>query len=120
LKYKEKYALIRDIAIVELRWPLSKKGYHGVPFYNDDLEYGQEAYVYAFPLNWNPKRHLEKFKAKFLGFNVGNSKRSLEDLSDKPLVFDYDQEDGKLRGGASGGIVVDGHGSVICNLTALS
>lgn len=120
LKYKEKFALIRDIAIVELRWPLSKKGYHGVPFYNDDLQYGQEAYVYAFPLNWNPKRHLEKFKAKFLGYNVKNSKRSWEDLSDKPLVFDYDQEDGKLRGGASGGIVVDGQGRIIGVLNALA
>jgi hypothetical protein len=120
LKYKEKYALIRDIAIVELRWPLSTKGYHGVPFYNDDLEYGQEAYVYAFPFNWNPKRHLEKFKAKFLGYNVKYSKLSWEDLSDKPLVFDYSQEDGKLRGGASGGIVVDEQGRIIGILNALA
>lgn len=119
LKYKVKYALIRDIAILELRWPLSKKGYHGVPFYNDDLQNGQEAYVYAFPLNWNPKRHLEKFRAKFLGYNVKNSKRSWEDLSDKPLVFDYDQDDGKVRGGASGGIVVDEQGRIIGILNAL-
>ncbi len=120
LKTKEKFALIRDIAILELRWPLSKKGYHGVLFYNDDLQYGQDAYVYAFPYNWNPKRHLEKFKAKFLGYNVKNSKLSWEDLSDKPLVFDYDQEDGKLRGGASGGIVVDGQGRIIGILNALA
>ena len=120
LKRKEKFALIRDIAIVELRWPLSKKGYHGVPFYNDDLEYGQEAYVYAFPLNWNPKRHLEKFKAKFLGYNVKDSKLSWVDLSDKPLVFDYDREHGKLSGGASGGIVVDGQGRIIGILNALA
>jgi hypothetical protein len=118
LKYKEKFAFIRDIAIVELRWPLSKKGYHGVPFYNDDLQYGQEAYIYAFPLNWNPKRHLEKFKAKFLGYNVKYSKLPWEDLSDKPLVFDYDEQDGKVRGGASGGIVVDGQGRVIGILNA--
>jgi trypsin-like peptidase len=120
LKYNEKFALIRDIAIVELRWPLSKKGYHGVPFYNDDLQYGQEAYVYAFPLKWNPKRHLEKFKAEFLGYNVKNSKLAWEDLSDKPLVFDYDQGSGKLRGGASGGIVVDGQGCIIGILNALA
>jgi hypothetical protein len=117
---KEKYALIRDIAIVELRWPLSKKGYRSTPFYNDDLQYGQTAYIYAFPLNWNPKRHLEKFKAKFLGYNVKNSKLPWEDLSDKPLVFDYDQEDGKLRGGASGGIVVDEQGRIIGILNALA
>jgi hypothetical protein len=120
MKYKEKYALIRDIAIVELRWPLSKKGYHSVTFYNDDLQYGQTAYIYAFPLNWNPKRHLEKFKAKFLGYNVKYSKLSWEDLSDKPLVFDYDQADGKLRGGASGGIVVDEQGRIIGILNALA
>jgi len=120
MKYKEKYALIRDIAVVELRWPLSKKGYRSTPFYNDDLEYGQTAYIYAFPLNWNPKRHLEKFKAKFLGYNVKYSKLSWEDLSDKPLVFDYDQADGKLRGGASGGIVVDEQGRIIGILNALA
>lgn len=120
LKYKTKFALIRDIAIVELRWPLSKKGYHGVPFYNDDLQYGQDAYIYAFPLNWNAKRHLGKFKAKFLGYNVKYSKLPWEDLSDKLLVFDYDQQDGKLRGGASGGIVVDGLGRIIGILNALA
>ncbi len=118
IKYKEKYALIRDIAVVELRWPLSKRGYHGVPFYNDDLQYGQEAYIYAFPLKWNPKRHLEKFKAEFLGYNLKYSKLPWEDLSDKPLVFDYDQEDGKLRAGASGGLVVDGQGRIIGILNA--
>ncbi len=120
MKFKEKYALIRDIAIVELRWPLSKRGYHGVTFYNDDLQYGQEAYIYAFPLKWNPKRHLEKFKAEFLGYNVKYSKLPWEDLSDKPLVFDYDQEDGKLRAGASGGLVVDGQGRIIGILNALA
>jgi hypothetical protein len=120
MKSKEKYALIRDIAIVELRWPLSKKGYHGVTFYNDDLQNGQAAYIYAFPLNWNPKRHLEKFKAKFLGYNVKNSKLAWEDLSDKPLVFDYDQKGGKLRGGASGGIVIDEQGRIIGILNALA
>jgi hypothetical protein len=115
---REKYALIRDIAIVELRWPLSKKGYHGIPFYNDDLEYGQEVYIYAFPFNLNPKRRLEIFRAKFLGFNVKNAKRSMEDLSDKPLLFSYNPEDGKIRGGASGGLVIDAKGRVVGILNA--
>ncbi|MGC1368210.1 MAG: serine protease, partial [Candidatus Acidiferrum sp.] len=118
LKFKERFALIRDISIVELRYPLSKKGYHGVPFYNDDLEYGQEVYIYAFPLNLNPKRRLEKFPAKFLGYNVRYSKRSMEDLSDKPLLFSYNPEDGKIRGGASGGLVVDTGGRVVGILNA--
>jgi hypothetical protein len=118
LGFKEKYALIRDISIVELRYPLSKKRYHGVPFYNDDLEYGQEVYIYAFPFNLNPKRRLEKFRAKFLGYNVRDSKRSMEDLSDKPLLFSYNPEEGKIRGGASGGLVVDANGRVVGILNA--
>ncbi len=118
LGFKEKFALIRDISIVELRYPLSKKRYHGVPFYDDDLEYGQEVYIYAFPFNLNPKRRLEKFRAKFLGYNVRDSKRSMEDLSDKPLLFSYNPEDGKIRGGASGGLVVDAKGRVVGILNA--
>ncbi len=115
---REKYAHIRDIAVVELRWPLSQKGYHGVPFYNDDLLYGQEAYIYSFPLNLDPKRHLEKFRATFKGYNVTYSNRPLEDLSDKLLVLDYNPEDGKIRGGASGGIAVDTQGRIIGILNA--
>jgi hypothetical protein len=118
LKYKEKYALIRDIAIVELRYPLSKKGYHGVPFYKDELEYGQDVYICAFPFKLNPKRHLEMFHAKFLGYNVKDAKRSMEDLSDKPLLFSYNPEDGTIRGGASGGLVVDAQGRVVGILNA--
>jgi hypothetical protein len=118
LGLKEKFALIRDISIVELRYPLSKKSYHGVPFYNDDLEYGQEVYIYAFPLNLNPKRKLEKFRAKFLGYNVKDSNRSMEDLSDKPLLFSYNPEHGEIRGGASGGLVIDAKGRVVGILNA--
>lgn len=118
LGFKEKFALIRDISIVELRYPLSKKRYHGVSFYNDDLEYGQEVYIYAFPFNLNPKRRLGKSRAKFLGYNMRNSKRPMEDLSDKPLLFSYIPEDGKMRGGASGGLVVDAKGRVVGILNA--
>jgi hypothetical protein len=115
---KEKFAFIRDIAVVELRYPLSKKGYHGVPFYNDDLQYGQEAYIYSFPFNLAPKRHLEKFRATFKGYNVMYSNRPLEDLSDKLLVLDYNPEDGKIGGGASGGLAVDTQGRIIGILNA--
>jgi Trypsin-like peptidase domain len=118
LGFEEKFALIRDVSIVELRYPLSKKGYHGVPFYNDDLEYGQEVYIYAFPFNMNPRRRLERFCAKFLGYNVRESKRSLEDLSDKPLLFSYNPEVGEIRGGASGGLIVDAQGRVVGILNA--
>jgi Trypsin-like peptidase domain len=115
---REKYALIRDVAVVELRWPLSQKGYHGVPFSNDDLQYGQQVFIYSFPLHWNPKRKLERFRATFVAYNANYSNRSLEDLSDKPLMFSYDPADGKITGGASGGLVVDGQGRVVGILNA--
>ena len=118
LGFKEKFALIRDISIVELRYPLSEKGYHGVPFYNDNLDYGQEVYIFSFPLKWNLKRKPEMFRAKFLGYNVRDSKRSLEDLSDKPLLFSYNPEDGEIRGGSSGGLIVDVKGRVVGILNA--
>jgi hypothetical protein len=115
---REKYALIRDIAVVELRWPLSQKGYHGLPFSDDDLQYGQDVFIYSFPLHWNPKRKLERFKATFVAYNANYSNRFLEDLSDKPLMFNYDPADGKITGGASGGLVVDAKGRVVGILNA--
>jgi hypothetical protein len=115
---REKFALIRDIAVVELRWPLSQKGYHGLPFSDDDLQYGQQVFIYSFPLHWNPKRKLERFRATFVAYNANYSNQSLEDLSDKPLMFDYDPADSKITGGASGGLVVDAKGRVVGILNA--
>jgi hypothetical protein len=114
-----KYSMARDIAVVELRWPLSKKGYHGIPFAQDDPDYGAPAEIWSFPLNWNPKRRLVALDAKFVGYNVKYATRPLDDLSDKPLLFEYDQSEGKLRGGASGGLVVAG-GKVVGILNSVT
>ena len=81
-----------DLAIYQMRRPLKK--FHGVGFDVDDLENGREVDIYAYPLNLNPKRRLVRWHGKFIGTNR-------EGL----LSFSY--EEGRVRCGASGGIVVD-------------
>jgi len=87
-----KYTAAHDLAIYEMRHPL--KHLHGIGFDADDLENNSEADIYAYPFNWNPKRGLVRWHGKF----IGNSPEGL-------LAFRY--EEGRVRGGASGGIVVD-------------
>jgi len=87
-----KYTPAHDLAIYEMRHPL--KNFHAIGFYADDLENSPEADIYAYPFNWNPKRHLVRWHCKFIG-------KTPEGL----LAFSY--EEGSMRGGASGGIVVD-------------
>jgi hypothetical protein len=80
-----------DLAIYEMRHPL--KHFHGIGF-SDDLESSSEVDIYTYPLNWNPKRKLVRWRGRFVG-----------ETSQGLLAFSY--EEGRLRGGASGGIVVD-------------
>jgi hypothetical protein len=87
-----KYTPAHDLAIYEMRHPL--KDFHGIGFDADDLENSAEADIYAYPFNWNPKRGLVRWHGKF----VGKTPQGL-------LAFSY--EEGRVRGGASGGIVVD-------------
>jgi hypothetical protein len=87
-----KFTPAHDLAIYEMRHPL--KHFHGIGFDADDLEKSLEADIYAYPLNWNPKRGLVRWRGKF----VGKTPQGL-------LAFSYDE--GRVRGGASGGIVVD-------------
>lgn len=87
-----KYTPAHDLAIYEMRHPLKK--FHGIGFDADDLENSPEADIYAYPFNWNPKRGLVHWHGKFIG-------KTGEGL----LAFSYEQ--GRVRGGASGGIVVD-------------
>jgi hypothetical protein len=87
-----KYTLAHDLAIYEMRHPL--KNFHGIGFDASDLEDSREADIYAYPFNWNPKRGLVHWHGKFIGKN-----------SQGLLTFTY--EEGRLRTGASGGIVVD-------------
>lgn len=87
-----KYTAAHDLAIYEMRHPL--KDFHGVGFDTDDLESSSDVDIYAFPFNWNPKRGLVRWHGKF----IGKTRQGL-------LAFSY--EEGRVRGGASGGIVVD-------------
>ena len=115
----EKYAQVHDFALIELLHPLSRKGYHGLPFYDDnELQPGQAVTIYSFPLRWNPKRKLESSKAIFVGYDVKYATHELEDLSDKMLLFKY--SDGNMAGGASGGIVVDAQGRIVGVLNAIA
>jgi len=87
-----KYTPAHDLAIYEMRHPL--KNSHGIGFDADDLENSPEADIYAYPFNSNPKRRLVHWHGKF----IGKTPQGL-------LAFSY--EEGRVRGGASGGIVVD-------------
>ncbi len=87
-----RYNPVHDLAIYEMRHPLKK--FHGIGFDADDLENGREADICAYPFNWNPKRGLARWHGEF----VGKTPQGL-------LAFRY--EGGLVRGGASGGIVVD-------------
>src|SRR5258708_22693053 len=70
------------------------KDFHGIGFDADDLENGTEADIYAYPFNWNPKRGLVRWRGKF----IGKTPHGL-------VAFSY--EEVRVRGGASGGIVLD-------------
>ena len=87
-----KYTPAHDLAIYEMRHPL--ENFNGIGFDTDDLENGSETDIYAYPFNWNPKRGLVHWHGKF----IGKTRQGL-------LAFSY--EEGRVRGGASGGIVVD-------------
>jgi len=91
-----KYTLSRDLAIFELRHPLAH--HHGVAFSLDDLEFGQEIDIYAYPKeSINPIRSLLQFHGTFKG-------QTMTGL----LAFDYSLSAHKaILPGASGGIVVD-------------
>ncbi len=87
-----KYTPAHDLAIYEMRRPV--KNFHGIGFDADDLENNPEVDIYAYPFNWNPKRGLVRWHGKF----IGKTHQGL-------LAFSY--EEGRVRGGASGGIIVD-------------
>jgi len=91
------YATKRDLAIFELRRPLSH--HHGLTFSLDELEVGQEVDIYGYPKGAiSPYRKLTRFPAKFKGPTTSGL-----------LAFDYQlSADQPIRiAGASGGIVVD-------------
>ena len=87
-----KYTPAHDLAIYEMRLPL--RDLHGIGFDADDLNQSLEADIYAYPFNGNPERRLVCWHGKFMG-------KTPQGL----LAFSYEQ--GLVRGGSSGGIVVD-------------
>ena len=91
-----KYTLSRDLAIFELRHSLPH--HHGVAFSLDELEFGQEIDIYAYPKeSINPFRSLLQFHGTFKGQTTTGL-----------LAFDYRlSADKAILPGASGGIVVD-------------
>jgi len=91
-----KYTLTRDLAILELHHSLPH--HRGASFSLDDLDVGQQVDIYAYPEEGiNPIRSLLQFHGAFKG-------RTTTGL----LAFDYSLSAGRtIRGGASGGIVVD-------------
>ncbi len=95
------FALGHDLAIYEMRHPI--KNFHGIGFDEDDLEDSAEADIYAYPLNLNPKRVLVHWHGKF----IGKTDQGL-------LAFSY--EEGRVRGGASGGIVVSSRSKKIVGI----
>jgi hypothetical protein len=91
-----KYALSRDLAIYELRYPIPR--HQGVGFSLKDLQMGQEVDIYGFPKEGiNPVRKLVQFHGTFKGETTAGL-----------LSFDYSLDGNKgLKPGVSGGIVVD-------------
>jgi hypothetical protein len=96
------YSRRRDIAVFELRYPL--RHHRGVSYSMDEVQRGQRVDIYAYPLEGiNPLRNLLTFPATFRGETI-----------DGLLAFDYSPSAGNLiKGGASGGIVVDRHSQQI-------
>jgi hypothetical protein len=91
-----KYNLCRDLAVFELRHPLSR--FHGIAFSLHDLQVGEDVDIYTFPKETlSPVRRLWQFHGRF----SGQTTRGL-------LAFEYELSQGKaIRPGASGGIVVE-------------
>ena len=87
-----KYTPAHDLAIYEMRHCLKK--FHGIGFDTNDLENNPEVDIYAYPLNRKLKRSLVRLHGKFIGKTPQG-------------LFAFRYEEGQVRAGASGGIVVD-------------
>ncbi|HJT71904.1 MAG TPA: serine protease [Terriglobales bacterium] len=99
---------LHDLAILELQRSLSRKGFHGLQYNTEDpdeLTIGQEVNIYSFPLELNPKRKLQYFHGHYLGIN-----------QDGLLAFSYEPNPLHVRGGASGGLIVDSSGRAMAVL----
>jgi Trypsin-like peptidase domain len=97
-----------DLAVVELRHSLARKGYHGLTYNltdTEDLAYNQDVDIYSYPLEFNPKRKLLHFHGKYIGVSTNGL-----------LAFSYEPNPKHVRSGASGGLIVDSQGRVLAVL----
>jgi hypothetical protein len=103
---------LHDLAVIELQHSLSQRGFHGLPYNMQevkDLTIGQIVDIYSYPLELNPKRKLERFHGAYMGVDQGGL-----------LAFSYDPNPLHVRGGGSGGLIVDARGRVMAVLSGVA
>lgn len=106
---KDGYNPLHDLAVAELTRGLDRRGFHGLPYNMEDAEdltLGQGVDIYTFPLELNFKRKLQHFRGEYIGVNQNGL-----------LAFSYQPNPQRVRGGASGGLIVDGDGRVMAVLS---
>lgn len=109
---REGYNPLHDLAVVQLKRSLNTKGFHGLPYNMEDVQdlvFGQDADIYSFPLELDPKRKLQHFHAQYIGVN-----------QDGLLAFSYEPNPHHLREGASGGLILDSRGRVMAVLARVA
>lgn len=109
---KEGFNPLHDLAVAELKRSLNCKGFRGLPYNMEDvrdLAIGQDVDIYSFPLDRNPKRTLQHFHGEYIGVNQNGL-----------LAFSYHPNRQLLRGGASGGLILDGKGRVMAILADIA
>lgn len=108
---KEGYNPLHDLAVAELKGSLNRRGFHGLLYNTEDVQdlaFGQSVNIYAFPREGKLKRKLQHFRGEYIGMNQNGL-----------LAFSYEPNPLSLRGGASGGLVVDGKGRVMAVLARI-
>jgi len=93
--------IVRDLAILQLKEPLSGKGMHAVPFFSGALQHDEPVTIFSYP-NGKLTATTGRFKSQ-------GQKGT--------LVFDLDSS---LAPGASGGLILNTQGQAVGVLFALT